>query len=358
MVALLRSTDGNPDSRFEKYVDFLEEKRVPNLTICWDRFSNKIEGDTRFYYRRPSKYGKRYGNIIGLIGFNKYIFNVLWKNRKRYKIIHACDFDTIIPAILIRILLGKKVIYDIFDWYVDSRGIQGLMKYPVYLLEFFNIKLSSSVIVCELERVKQILFKPQKLWILPNIPNMKFALPIVPPNEKLTIAYVGILGEARGLENLVLYAKTHDDVIIKVAGFGPLESLFADSDKYPNIIFYGSVKYSEALNIMNSADLIMAVYDKTNPNHILAAPNKYYEGLCLGKPTITILGTIPGERTKRDNTGYAIEESYEDFEKLIGSISKDSLIEKSNNAAKLWKAKYENYVQDFLNKTYLPFIMS
>lgn len=356
MIALLRSTDGNPDSRFEKYVDFLESKQIKYYSICWDRNNNKKESENKFYYKKSSSYGKRYGNAKLLVGFNVFIFKKLRQFRHNYKYIHACDFDTIIPAILMHIFYGKKVIYDIFDWYVDSRSIHGIMKYPIYLLEYLNIKLSSAVIICEPERTKQILFTPNKLWILPNIPNFKDLLPPSPPNDKLTIAYVGILGESRGIENLVRYAKEHSEINIKVAGFGTLDRLFTDVEQYPNIKYYGTVKYIDALKIMNTADILMAVYDKTNPNHILAAPNKYYEGLYLGKPTITILGTTPGTRTLRDNTGYAIEESYEDFSSLINSITKDSIKEKSANASRVWKERYANYVQNFLENTYLPFL--
>ncbi len=36
-----------------------------------------------------------------------------------YDVIHACDFDTILPAILIKSLYGKRLVYDIFDFYAD-----------------------------------------------------------------------------------------------------------------------------------------------------------------------------------------------------------------------------------------------
>ena len=355
MVALLRSTDGNPDSRFEKYVDFLEEKGVPYLTICWDRRCNKQETDNKFYYKRPSVYGARYGNIRGLIGFNWFIFKTLWKNRKRYKVIHACDFDTVIPAIIARLFLRKRVIYDIFDWYVDSRSVKGLFKWMIYAQEFFNIKLSEAVIICEEERISQIIFKPKQLWILPNIPNFKDKVEGFKKNDKLTIGYVGILAGARGLENLIQYAKENDIINLKIGGFGELEKLLQNGT-YPNIEYYGSVPYTKALQILNSVDVIYAMYQKVNRNHILAAPNKYYEGLYLGKPIITTEGTIVGDKTKKYETGFVIEESYQDFAKLVDSITDTEIEEFGKNAEELWNSKYSTFVSDFLNKTYLPFI--
>lgn len=355
MVALLRSTDGNPDSRFEKYVDFLAEKGIPHITICWDRRNNKIASENKLYYKRPSVYGARYGNISGLLGFNWFILKSLWQKRKQYKVIHACDFDTVIPAIIARVFLRKKVIYDIFDWYVDSRSVKGFFKWIIYAQEFFNIKLSEAVIICEEERRSQIIYKPKELWVLPNIPNFKGKIEGYKKNDKLTIGYVGILAGSRGLENLIKYAKENDRINLKIGGFGDLEKLL-QGELFPNIEYFGSVPYVKALQILNSVDVIYAMYQKTNRNHILAAPNKYYEGLYLGKPIITTAGTIVGEKTKKYKTGFVIEESYQDLVNLIDSISDTTIEEYGINAEELWNSKYSTYVTDFLNNTYFPLI--
>ena len=360
MIVLLRSTDGNPDSRFEKYVDFLESQGVDYLTICWDRKNIKRNDAHHLYYKKPSFYGKKWKNLGGHIGFYWFLLRTLFLQRKKYNVIHACDLDTVIPAVLARIFLCKRYIYDVFDWFVDSNNINGILKYFVYAIEYINIKLANAVIVCEKERVKQIIFKPRKLWILPNIPNMaNMSLPESSKNEKLTIAYVGILSVNRGIEHLVEYAKKYPERInIKVAGFGKLECLFEDFKSFSNIKYFGPVSYQRALEIMCSADVIMAIYEKTDKNQILAAPNKYYEGLCLGKPIITTIGTIPGNRSIENNTGYAIDEQYSDLESLINSLSYDDIEIKSKNAKHLWDSKYSNYVQNFLENNYLPFIKS
>lgn len=358
MIALIRSTDGNPDSRFEKYINFLESKGVKHITLCWDRNLNKEESEFKRYYKKQGAYNKRYGNVGSLLGFSRYLFKELRRLKDEYSVIHACDFDTVLPAVLMHIFYGKKVIYDVFDWYVDSRNIKGLIKYIFYALEYINIKCADAVIVCEPEREKQIMYKPSKLWVLPNIPNFSTLLPTNPPCKKLTLGYVGILGKGRGIGHLIEYAHKHPEVNIKIAGFGPLADLLTDASMYPNIQYFGSVKYVDALNIMNSSDIVMAIYEKINKNQILAAPNKYYEGLYLGKPIITTVGTIVGDKTIIYNTGYVIDEKYEDFEKLVDSINPNDLKEKTENARKLWASKFSTYIQDFLDNTYLPYIQS
>ncbi len=362
MIVLLRSTDGNPDSRFEKYVDYLERKSLSFLTICWDRKGVKCNSDSKIYYKKLSGYNQYYGNMTKLLGFNWFILKKLLLYRKQYRIIHACDFDTVLPATFMHIFFRKKVIYDVFDWYVDSRNIKGILKYIIYALEWVNIKSASSVIVCEPERVKQIRYKAKQIWILPNIPNFKERLEFHKPNEFLTLGYVGILGDGRCVDHAIRYAKEHKDLNLVIGGFGPLESELQDLEKFPNIKFFGTVKYKDALQILNSSDVILACYSKRNAdgtpnkNNILAAPNKYYEGLYLAHPIITTKGTIVGDKTVNLKTGYAIEESYEDFCEGINAISKEKNIEYSRNANALWEEKYSTYVMDFLENTYMPFI--
>lgn len=355
-VCLLRSTDGNPDSRFQKYIWFLEQKKIPFLALCWDRNLKMSDIPSFEYFHKKANYGEGIRNLFNLFRFNIFLIRKLIKNNKSISVIHAADFDTIIPAIFMKLFWRKKVIYDIYDWYIDSRSIKNfIFKHFISFLELINIKSSDRVIICERERERQILFKPKHLWILPNIPNFEGNFECENNNEQLTVSYVGILGSERGLENLIQFAKENSGFTLKIAGFGPLSHLLT-KDEYPNIHYYGAVSYQRALSIMSSSDIIYACYNTTNPNHILAAPNKYYEGLFLGKPIITTRGTIVGDKTLKYNTGFVIGETKSDLETLIGSITDKQIRACGYNAREIWDSKYSTYVTDFLNNIYLKYV--
>jgi len=259
-----------------------------------------------------------------------------------------------------KILFRKRIIYDIYDWYIDSRGIHNpLIKTLILGIEYISIKLSDVVIICEEGRKNQIKFTPHRLWIIPNIPTISY---IPSKKEKtnlnLRISYVGILALDRGLQNLIKLAQYNPTIDIVVAGFGPLEKTFTDvSTQYKNINFLGSVSYKTALRIMSESDLIYAMYEKSNQNHIYAAPNKYYEGLALGTPIITTIGTLVGEKTLKSNTGYVIDESYDELDSIIKKFDHEEHCKKSENARSLWKNKYCNSLYRYLNDNYLSMIM-
>ena len=362
MIVLLRSTDGCPDSRLQKYVDILECHGVEYSTVCWDRNCKMKDCDKNVYYHKKGQYSLGWKNICGLIGFNLFIFKWLIKNRKKIKTIHACDFDTILPAMLFKLLFRCAVIYDIFDWYVDSRNLS-ILKYFVLLLEWGNLKLADVTLICEEERKKQLCTSPRKCWILPNIPNLvQFKQQnFVAESHNwdiIRLSYVGILSCNRGIENILNFVSKHQfKYSLSIAGFGELEGMVKEyAERFENIVFHGAVEYSKGLDIMCNSDLIMAIYELSIPNHIYAAPNKYYEGLFLGKPILTTKGTLVGNKTEMNDTGFVIEDSYDALSLLLDNLTKKEIVLVGKKAEKLWLSKYSAYVDKFMDNYYLPFI--
>ena len=150
-----------------------------------------------------------------------------------------------------------------------------------------------------------------------------------------------INGAAKGIYNL------------NIAGYGDKEitEKLEQQKESPYIRFYGKVTYTEGLNIMYNSDIIYAMYSKRNPNHLYAAPNKYYEAMFVGKPIITTDGIIVAEKVMSNNMGYSIEESSEALINLMRYVTIEQVKEKSANSSALW-AKYEHATEDYLNMVY------
>lgn len=60
---------------------------------------------------------------------------------------------------------------------------------------------------------------------------------------------------------------------------------------------------------MHNADIVYTMYSKVIPNHIYAAPNKFYEALLLRKPLFTTYGIIVEKKVKELNIEFTSEES-------------------------------------------------
>ena len=366
MVVFLRSLDCNPDPRVQKYCDYLSSKDINYHILCWDRDLKYSDDKVHTYFHKEAGYGTGLGNVAGILKFNKFLIGKLYKNRKDYKVIHACDFDTILPALLFKLFWGKTVVYDIFDWFVDSRHFKNkILKHAILFIEKIALWLSDAVIICDEERKTQLNYIPKRLWVLPNIPSFQgessegsSSYEMV--DGKIKLSYVGTMPADRGIDKLLECVKNNPALELDIAGFGIMGSLVKEySENCSNIHFYGTVPYEKGIQIMSNSDIIMAIYEKTVLNNVYAAPNKYYEGLYLGKPILTTEGTLVGNHTQKNETGFVIGESQEDIDNFFHQKDLVSRIKLyGQNAKKLWKEKYCNYVEIFMEQIYGSFIQS
>ena len=181
-IVFLRSNPVSPDSRVEKEVNCLIKEGYDVKIVAWDRYSKRgievsnlnFENGKSKIYRVgiPASFGggvKK--NLYPLLKFQLNLAIWLIKNRKSFDIIHACDFDTANTALLCAKILNKKIVYDIFDYYVDAFNIPRYLKNSVEKLDHKIINTADAVIICSEQRKKQIKgTSPNKLTVIHNSP--------------------------------------------------------------------------------------------------------------------------------------------------------------------------------------------
>ena len=115
------------------------------------------------------------------------------------------------------------------------------------------------------------------------------------------------------------------------------EELQSLSRHCPNLILHGVFKNPEDLpSVYESLDLVLATYDSDSINAQYAEPNKMYESIFFRVPIIVSKGTFLSKKVERMGIGYSVDPlDNDDIEKLILSLSKDSIQEKINNLLKI-----------------------
>lgn len=355
MVILLRCIDLNIDPRVQKYVDFYEKNNIEYKLIGWNRSNKELYKKNTEYFNLPAEYGGGIKNLFKRIRWTLYLTKTLIKYKDEYNTIHACDFDTAIPSLLMK-LYNKKLIFDVFDW-IDDVG--NPLKKVVFHLQKFAAKHSDTIILCDEKRREQIQIKHDNIIILPNIPSeidlenydKKIPLEI---SDNIVISYVGVFDRNRNIEKLLNVVSKNKNIILNIAGFGALEELIVLYAKENfNINYFGKVIHQKGLEIMKKSDLIYAMYCTNVRNHKYAAPNKYYEAMMLGKAIITTKNTLVGNNVLENKTGFVIGESEQELEDLLKSKSiKEDILIYSDNAKKCWENKYKNYVNKFMKNEY------
>jgi glycosyltransferase involved in cell wall biosynthesis len=300
-VLISRSNPVQPDPRVEKIAGALVDGGYVVQVIGWDRTASLIALEERKGYKIHrlhinASFGTGIGNLPQLMRWQFGLLKWLVVHSSDYDVIHACDFDTIIPALICKGFWKKCVVYDIFDFYADHlRQTPGWIKWLIRRVDLWAIGKADSVILVDDSRKQQIKgSSPKYLETIYNSPeehNLK-----IEHNEKsdskFKIAYIGLLQKERGLIEMINIMARHPEWELDLAGFGGDEDeIHKVSKNFANINWFGRVDYQKALDLSNAADLLFATYDPSIPNHRYSSPNKVFEAMMLGKPIIVAKNT-------------------------------------------------------------------
>lgn len=362
MKILLFRSNNIFDSRVNKYHNYFERAGLDYTIVGWDRVGKGWQKEHYDFCRY--KAGEDVGGLKAIrnhITWMRYVYKYL-KKHNDVTTIHACDLNSAFPAAVFKAFHKRDVtlIFDACDWFSANFADNKFLQFCFNIMERFTYSQSDELIICETERKKQIQFKLNKEpLVMRNIPEIDMSL-ITPVQDKFrfnndnpTIAYMGGFADSRFLMELLILCES-EPVNLLIAGYGNKDIVHKcdKANRQDNVKYFGRVDMVEGLNMENAADVIYAMYCKVNPNHIYAAPNKYYEAMLLGKPIITTKGTIPGDKVEYNDTGWSVEENIEDMRLVLRNLKRDEIERKGKNAKKLWNDKFKNDLNIFFDNIY------
>jgi glycosyltransferase involved in cell wall biosynthesis len=289
------------------------------------------------------------GNLPALLRWQWGLLRWLIHHRAWYDVIHACDFDTVLPSLFCKLLWGKRVVYDIFDFYADHlRATPAAIKKLIRWVDLRAIGRADAVILVDDSRREQIAGStPRRLAVIYNSPE-EIILPETAPENSppagLRLAYIGLLQVERGLLEILQVLSGHPDWVLDLAGFGgDQERIAAVAEKMPNVRRHGRIPYEQALALSMQADVLFATYDPTIPNHRFSSPNKVFEAMLLGKPIVVARNTNMDRIIERAACGLMLD--YGDtgqLEAVLLALSRDPDLRKrlGENGRKAYLEEY------------------
>lgn len=335
-IVFVRSTSIIADSRVLKQADTALKNGFKVYILGWDREKKYIKNKTLTLnngtiklklFHVKSGYGDGLKNISKLLMFLCWILVQLLFIKKKYSFIHSCDFDTVLPCLLVGKTFRKKIVYDIFDYYIHSHNVPSLIEAVVEKTELFVINKADAVIICTESRYKQIeKSNPKRVEVIHNTPNLEMLKKQKLNNicksssDKLKVVYVGILQDRRLLKEITELLPEHQNIELHIGGFGINEEFF-ESIECKNLFYYGQLSYDQVLQLESECDVLFATYDPKVKNHKFSAPNKLYEAMALKKPIIVCKNTGVDEIVSSYNIGLAIEYNATEFYKALLYLS-------------------------------------
>jgi glycosyltransferase involved in cell wall biosynthesis len=354
-VLICRSNPVAPDPRVEKIARSLASAGYQVSVLGWDRSGelparSQQDGVTLLRLPIVAAFGSGMANLPNLLRWQWGLMRWLMRHREAYDIIHACDFDTILPALASQTLFSKKVVYDIFDFYADHlRATPELFKKAIRFVDLRAIGRADALILADESRREQIRgARPRFSTVIYNSPE-EVAIQQAggltsEPGCSLRLAYVGLLQVERGLFEMMALLERHPEWCLDLAGFGGDEArIRAQVERMPNVHWHGRVPYQEALELSRAADVLFATYDPAIPNHRFSSPNKIFEAMMLGKPVLVAKDTNMDRIVQQAECGLVVQYGDEAaLESALTQLAQDDTLRKrlGRNARQAYKTHY------------------
>lgn len=345
-VIVIRALPGGADSRVLRWGDIykLNEK----IYCGWGRSSIKSDDILGWRPSSGSIFIAPFYFIFSLLCFFKILILA-----KKNDIIVFVDLETILIGIFAAKLKKAIVHFDI----ADPFGMAKPVPFELFWKTIEKIYISYSDIATVPHEIRAFYYFnkiPKNVFVVENVPNLKISLnkPVV--NEKseklidfIVIGYFGTLERHRGLEDLINLVKNNNDLLFTVAGRGEIsEYIKLASKECSRINYLGEFIQSDLPSLVAAVDVYCSLYYRTKKLHTIAAPNKYFEHLALGKSILISSGVVYGSDVVNNKTGWIVDDGLSSLQHWYDYVSKNKLEidEFSSNAADVWNSNYFDWL--------------
>jgi len=343
-----------PDIRLKKEIESLVKNGYTVSVILWER-GWPIQIDCCEVKRLKLK-NAPFGNLKAALYFPIWWFFMsfeLFKND--FDIVHAVNLDTFWISLIIAKIKRKPIVYDIFDFYADTVSfpiLPMISKKIIARIDRFLMKFADAIIIADESRIEQLGKNVSGLIaVINNAPKKDILNNIVSDKNhknKFIVFVDGNISKKRGIDKIILSIKDLEDIELVVMGYcGSYDyksKLVNMSKDIRNVkLFLEGVPYEEIIKQKVNADLLIALYDPSIPNHKYASPNKLFEAMMCGKPIIVNDDTSMANIVRREKCGIVIP--YGDISAIRNTIIKlkndPRLCKKlGNNGRRAYKMKY------------------
>lgn len=250
--------------------------------------------------------------------------------RYRVDVIHCHDLNTLPQGYWLARRFKTRLVYDSHELFNEMAGKNWLERKLGYLVEGWLIKNIDHLIVVNPHVKKWFMrrYGPMPITVVQNTPILPDLTQPAPPEipdlrqryglkeEDVLLLYQGGINPERGLEEcLEAVALLPDRFKLVLIGEGRLkESLMAQVKERGlegRVFFHPQVPSEHLLWYTRQADIGLVMYKGTSLNNYYSTPNKIFEYLLAGVPTVC--SDHPGKSyiVREEETGLCVEETPE-----------------------------------------------
>jgi len=316
-VTLVRSR--TIDEAVYKVARTLAEDGHEVKLLVWDRQRDLNINSRDGYQIIRFTVGAPYDTIWALLYLPLWwAYELYFLLRYRADVIHACDFDTLPPALVAKLLKRMKLCYQIYDFYAsnlpDGRFgiVRRLIRTLTGSLEKFCIRFAEVLFLADEGRYEEVKgARISKLVCIYNSPPDfwgKIAQTAPMTTSGLVIFYAGVLSPPRGLQYMIQAVEELDDVALFIGGAGPEQATIEKAaGRCSRIKYLGRLpSYEDIIKRTMAADVLFRFSDPAHHKTKYESPNKLFEAMMCGKPIIVSEGSLMSKTVEKEHCGLCV----------------------------------------------------
>lgn len=361
-VLMLRSNPFKPDERVLKEAQSLIKHGYDVTLLCWDReliFPEKEEFMKIKIERIRLK--ASYGSLKDLI-FKMPLFWIKTFIRswgKDFDVIHCYDYDTLPPGTWLKILKGKKLIYDALELFLSYTSNQ-YVNQGMFFIERLHLPFIDALIYTNQERLNIFLEKTglkKKSVIIHNYPQLGLEIEEInrfDQEKKVIFQYNGGIKEDRNLMNILKAFRKLKESGNKFFTFliignhdnkhGDLLKDYVKKNQMEELIrFCDFIPLDDLLQLLQKTQVGFVPLLKDSLNNLIPEPNKLYNYFATGN--LAVVEDTPYLRKIVEKQGLGLTCNFQDVQDIKKSI--EWVFENQHLANEIVKKAYQTYLQKY-----------
>jgi len=327
------SNDVVHDPRILKEASALRSAGHEVTYVGWDRSGNlpperTFDGFAIHYVRTRG--------LIRLLPWDL-LRNPLWWRRGvqlaetiPFDVVHCHDLDTLPIGVRLKRKTGRPLVYDaheVFGFMIEADVPRFVVDYAFRMER--RLAPHSDRVIAVNEAVKEYVDRVsgKRAVVVRNCHDLVLTEYQPPPDSPFTVVYLGTLHRSRFLLPAIEVVGQMPEVRLVIGGSKALTAqVQASCARYPNTRFIGTVPVERVLAMTLEAHAVLTMFDPAYRINQVGMPNKIFEAMAAGRPSIVTQGLPMGDFVEREGCGLAVPYTKEGLRGAIERLRSDPVL--------------------------------
>jgi glycosyltransferase involved in cell wall biosynthesis len=265
---------------------------------------------------------------------NDVLRNPLWWRRAvrlaqslTFDVVHCHDLDTLPIGVRLKRRTGKRLVYDCHEvfGYMIEEDVPSFVTNYAFHMERRLAPLADAVIAVNpavAQYIDGVTGRPSV--VIQNCEDTIFDSYSPPPGPPFTVTYVGTLHRSRFILESIEATAAMPDIRLVLGGSKALtETVRAKCSQHPNTQFVGLVPRNRVLSMTAEGHAVLSLFDPGLRINRVGMPNKIFEAMAVGRPSIVTKGLMMAELVEREDCGLAVPYSIDGYRKAVMALRDD-----------------------------------